>query len=82
VARISPEIEFFWPAPGLNPYPSDHFSDASLLYCLSRFSRDLMHDLIFPFRAILIRLYETNFAQNQIFKYRIKFEMKFKKTDI
>jgi len=23
VARISQEIEYFWPAPGLNPYPSD-----------------------------------------------------------
>jgi len=41
-----------------------------------------MHEVIFPFRAILIRLYETNFAQNQIFKYRIKYEMKFIKTDI
>jgi len=26
VARISQEIEFFWPAPGLNPYPSDRKS--------------------------------------------------------
>ncbi len=59
-----------------------HFSDASLIYFLSGISRDLMPDLIFRLKAILIRLHEKNVVQNQIFKYRIKYEMKFIKTDI